>query len=68
MAGGEAKFTDQTRVEAASAWFQYLEQLDPVRGDLFRYCRKLTGDVFDAEDLAQNTPERGSDRAGFNAA
>lgn len=29
--------------------------LDPLRPDLFRYCRSLTGDLWDAEDLVQDT-------------
>ncbi|MGW6393803.1 sigma factor [Streptomyces sp. NPDC055103] len=27
--------------------------LEPLRGELYRYCRRLTGSVRDAEDLAQ---------------
>lgn len=28
--------------------------VEPIRGDLFRYCLRLTGSVFDAEDLCQD--------------
>ncbi len=34
---------------------QLAKVLDPLRPDLFRYCRSLTGDLWDAEDLVQDT-------------
>jgi len=34
---------------------QFLARLDPARPDLHRYCRRLTGNVWDAEDLLQET-------------
>lgn len=34
---------------------QLMQILDPLRPDLFRYCRSLTGDLWDAEDLVQDT-------------
>jgi len=42
-----------------AAWNGFLEVLDPYRPELFRYCRRLTGDVFEAEDLIQDTLEQG---------
>lgn len=39
---------------AREAWGQYLDQVEPHRADLARYCRRLTGDVWNAEDLAQD--------------
>ncbi len=59
MANDGFELTDEARNAAASAWFDYLELLDPFRGELFGYCRKLTGDVWDAEDLVQDTLEQG---------
>ena len=47
---------------AQEVWLTYLEQLDPIRPDLFRYCRRLTGNVWDAEDLAQDSVEQGFSR------
>ncbi|MGA5872103.1 sigma-70 family RNA polymerase sigma factor [Streptomyces cinereoruber] len=37
---------------------EFLVALEPLRGELFRYCRRLTGSVWDAEDLAQETLAR----------
>jgi RNA polymerase sigma-70 factor (ECF subfamily) len=37
--------------------------LEPLRGELFRYCRRLTGSVWGAEDLAQETLARALNRA-----
>lgn len=34
---------------------QLAKFLDPLRPELFRYCRSLTGDLWDAEDLVQDT-------------
>ena len=35
-------------------WRQYLDALSPIRPDLHRYCCKLTGNVWDGEDLLQD--------------
>lgn len=37
-----------------AAWRDYLDALEPLRHELFRYCLGLTGDVWDAEDLVQD--------------
>ncbi|MEZ0228164.1 MAG: sigma-70 family RNA polymerase sigma factor [Planctomycetota bacterium] len=34
---------------------QFIDQVEPFRDDLFKYCRSLTGSVWDAEDLVQET-------------
>jgi RNA polymerase sigma-70 factor (ECF subfamily) len=36
-------------------WRDYLDALAPLRPDLHRYCCRLTGNVWDAEDLVQDT-------------
>lgn len=53
------KLTDDLRDEARTAWHIYLDSLNPFRPQLFGYCRKLTRDVFDAEDLVHDTLIRG---------
>jgi len=52
---GDLELNDGLRRSLVGAWHQYLVALDPIRPDLFRYCRQLTGDLWDAEDLVQET-------------
>lgn len=47
-------FTDQIR----KAWLEFIDKTDSVRPELFRYCRGLTGTIWDAEDLVQETSVR----------
>src|SRR4029450_2658990 len=51
----DTEFDERLRKSLAGAWHQYLVGLDPMRSDLFRYCRRLTGHLWDAEDLVQET-------------
>ena len=45
--------------ETRAAWGRYVDVLAPFRPQLHRYCRKLTGDIWDAEDLVQETMLKG---------
>lgn len=36
-------------------WRSYLDELAPVRPALYQHCCKLTGSIWDAEDLVQDT-------------
>lgn len=38
-----------------TAWHRYVDLLVPLRPGLHGYCRRLTGNVWDAEDLVQDT-------------
>lgn len=40
-------------------WFTFLDTVEPVHGNLYGYCLKLTGNVWDGEDLLQDTLLRG---------
>jgi RNA polymerase sigma-70 factor, ECF subfamily len=40
-------------------WFRYVDTIAPIRPRLYRYCLKLTGSIFDAEDLLQDTLLKG---------
>ena len=51
----ENDFPKQIRDETRAAWHSYIDFFVPFRPQLFRYCRRLTGDVWDAEDLVQET-------------
>jgi RNA polymerase sigma-70 factor (ECF subfamily) len=41
-----------------TSWHGFLETLEPLRPDLYRYCRHLARSPWDAEDLAQDTLAR----------
>jgi RNA polymerase sigma-70 factor (ECF subfamily) len=45
--------------ETQEAWRRYLDLIVPFRPALHRYCRQLTGDIWDGEDLVQDTLLKG---------
>lgn len=51
--------TDDTSRALRTAWFDYLDAIEPLRPALHAYGLKLTGDVWDAEDLVQDTLLKG---------
>ena len=53
------QLSDEFRTETRAAWTQYVDLLVPFRPDLHRYCLGLTGNLWDAEDLVQDTIVRG---------
>jgi RNA polymerase sigma-70 factor, ECF subfamily len=54
----------QTLLNAAgAARHELLAALEPLRPELYRYCRRLTGNVWDAEDLVQESLARAFSRA-----
>src|SRR5262245_27443220 len=52
---GDAEFYEPLQRSLIAAWHHYLVALEPLRPDLFRYCRRLTGNHWDAEDLVHET-------------
>ena len=41
-----------------TSWHRFLETYEPLRADLYRYCRHLTRSPWEAEDLAQDALAR----------
>jgi RNA polymerase sigma-70 factor (ECF subfamily) len=53
------RITNETARELRAIWFRYLDTLEPVRPQLYAFCLRLTGSVFDAEDLVQDALLKG---------
>jgi RNA polymerase sigma-70 factor (ECF subfamily) len=51
---GEASLASVLR----TSWHGFLDTYEPLRSDLYRYCRHLTRSPWDAEDLAQDAMAR----------
>lgn len=51
--------SDESARALRAAWFQFIEMVADVRPRLHAYCLRLTGAIWDAEDLLQDTLLRG---------
>jgi RNA polymerase sigma-70 factor (ECF subfamily) len=54
----EPSETDDLPAAARGSWHRFLDTYEPLRSELYRYCRHLTRSPWDAEDLAQDTLTR----------
>jgi RNA polymerase sigma-70 factor (ECF subfamily) len=50
--------TNELPRSVRTSWHGFLETYEPLRTDLYRYCRHLTASPWDAEDLAQDALAR----------
>ena len=50
--------TSELQNTTQRSWTRFLGTYEPLRSDLYRYCRHLTRSPWDAEDLAQDTLAR----------
>ncbi len=55
----EASITDETARALRTSWFAYVDTVEAIRPMLHAYGLRLTGSVWDAEDLVQETLLRG---------
>src|SRR5258708_16025598 len=59
-----APVDDESARALRRLWFDYLDVIAPFRPRLHSYCLKLTGSIFDAEDLLQETLLKGFSSIG----
>jgi RNA polymerase sigma-70 factor, ECF subfamily len=55
----DAELPGELRDELRTAWHRYVDLVAPLRPALHAVCRRLTGNVWEAEDLVQDTLLRG---------
>jgi RNA polymerase sigma-70 factor (ECF subfamily) len=55
----EFEVPDRMRDEMRRAWHEYLDRVTPLRPALHSYCRRLTRNLWEADDLVQDTLLRG---------
>jgi RNA polymerase sigma-70 factor, ECF subfamily len=48
------KVTDALRHDVEASWHRFLDLYEPLRPELYRYCRHLTRSPWDADDLVQD--------------
>src|SRR5438309_11605745 len=48
------KVTDGLRHDLETSWHRFLDLYEPLRPELYRYCRHLTRSPWDADDLVQD--------------
>ncbi|MGO9607963.1 MAG: sigma-70 family RNA polymerase sigma factor [Candidatus Binataceae bacterium] len=51
----DSRSSDELQAELRRAWGRFLDVVEPSRPGLHRYCRRMAGNVWEAEDLMQET-------------
>jgi RNA polymerase sigma-70 factor (ECF subfamily) len=47
--------TDESARALRALWFDFMDEIEPIRPKLHAYCLRLSGSVWEAEDLAQES-------------
>jgi RNA polymerase sigma-70 factor (ECF subfamily) len=61
---GKQEIPNTLSGDLRAVWHRFIDTLVPLRPALYGYCRRLTGNVWDAEDLIQDTLLRAFGRWG----
>jgi RNA polymerase sigma-70 factor (ECF subfamily) len=59
------KVTDAIRHDVEASWHRFLDLYEPLRPELYRYCRHLTRSPWDADDLVQDALFRAFAKLGW---
>jgi RNA polymerase sigma-70 factor (ECF subfamily) len=62
----DADSRNDLRNDVQGAWVRYVDMMEPHRADLYRFCRRITDDVWDAEDLVQDALLKAFGRLGLS--
>jgi len=57
--------TDPIRQDVEASWHRFLDLFEPLRPELYRYCRHLTRSPWDADDLVQDALFRAFAKLGW---
>ena len=60
----DPKVTHELRHDLEGAWHRFLDLYEPLRPELYRYCRHLARSPWDADDLVQDALFRGYSKLG----
>jgi RNA polymerase sigma-70 factor (ECF subfamily) len=63
----QQELPDALRDDLRAAWHRYVDAFAPLRPALHGYCRRLAGNLWDAEDLVQDTLLRAFGQWGVTA-
>jgi RNA polymerase sigma-70 factor (ECF subfamily) len=59
------RVTDAIRHDVEASWHRFLDLYEPLRPELYRYCRHLTRSPWDADDLVQDALFRAFAKLGW---
>lgn len=62
----DGELPDDLRAATQRQWWRFIDETAALRPQLHAYCRRLTGNLWDAEDLVQDTMLRGFGTLGLS--